>query len=96
MFAKNLEIESYLRRQLEMAHSCLAIRILWGLLASTHFMLISCTTWLGTGESFENLEQTFPEKDKELKAMFWTAVLLVQIYHNNYCKCGSRSHGICL
>ena len=61
LFAKNLKI--HLRQQLEMVHSRLAIRILWGLLASTHFILIFCTTWLGTGESFENLEQTFPEKD---------------------------------
>jgi len=41
-------------------------RLLGGLLASTHFMLIFCTTWLGVGPSLENLEQTLPKKEKSL------------------------------
>ena len=37
----------------------------WGLLISTHFILIFCTTWLGKGHSLENLAQTLPEKKTE-------------------------------
>ena len=40
--------------------------ILGGLLASTHFMLIFCSTWLGVGPSLENLEQTVPKKERSL------------------------------
>ena len=43
-------------------HSARCSRTLGGLLASTHFMFIFCMIWLGWGESFENFEQTLPEK----------------------------------
>ena len=43
-------------------HSCYSCLVLGGRLASTHFILIFCTIWLGVGTSFANLEQTLPER----------------------------------
>ena len=46
-------------------------RLLGGLLASTHFMLIFCTTWLGVGPSFEYLEQTLPKEKRDHWKLFY-------------------------
>ena len=43
-------------------HICFSCLVLGGRLASTHFMFIFWTMWLGVGASLLNLEQTLPER----------------------------------
>ena len=74
----NKSMKSYQLVSFYSNHICFSCLVLGARLASTHFMFIFWTMWLGVGASLLNLEQTLPERRLQ-KLHLFTVCCALQI-----------------